>query len=70
MFLQKLSGLPAVFVEREPGRYELRPVETGLEAHGMVEIRDGLKGGERVVTAGAFILKSELLKDSIAGEEH
>ena len=68
--VQKIAGLPAVFVEREPGRYELQPVETGLEAHGMVEIRDGLKGGERVVTAGAFILKSELLKDSIAGEEH
>lgn len=68
--VQKIAGLPAVFVEREPGLYELRPVETGLEAHGMVEIRDGLKGGEKVVTAGAFILKSELLKDSIAGEEH
>jgi len=67
--VQKFSGLPAVFVEQESGRYELRPVETGLEAHGMVEIRHGLKGGEKVVTAGAFILKSELLKDSIAGEE-
>lgn len=67
--VQKIAGLPAVFVELEPGRYELRSVETGLEAHGTVEIREGLKGGERVVTAGAFILKSELLKDSIAGEE-
>lgn len=67
--VQKIGGLPAVFVELEPGRYELRSVETGLEAHGTVEIREGLKGGERVVTAGAFILKSELLKDSIAGEE-
>lgn len=68
--LQKISGLPAVFVEKEPGRYELRPVETGREAHGMVEIRHGLRDGERVVERGAFVLKSEILKGTIAGEEH
>lgn len=68
--VQKIAGLPAVFVEKEPGRYELRPVETGLEAYGLVEIRTGLKEGEKVVVAGAFILKSELMKGSIAGEEH
>jgi len=68
--VQKISGLPAVFVEAGPGRFELRPVETGREAHGMVEIRHGLKDGERIVARGAFILKSELLKASIAGEEH
>jgi cobalt-zinc-cadmium efflux system membrane fusion protein len=68
--VQKIAGLPAVFVERGPGMYELCPVETGLEAHGMVEIRHGLKEGDTVVTRGAFILKSELLKSSIAGEEH
>ncbi|MGH6692280.1 MAG: efflux RND transporter periplasmic adaptor subunit [Gammaproteobacteria bacterium] len=68
--VQKISGLPAVFVETGLGRFELRPVETGREAHGMVEIRHGLKNGERVVAKGAFVLKSELLKGSIAGEEH
>lgn len=68
--LQKISGLPAVFVEKDPGVYELRPVETGREAHGMVEIRHGLQEGERVVFRGAFVVKSELLKGTIAGEEH
>jgi hypothetical protein len=28
----------------------------------MVEIRRGVSSGERVVTAGSFVLKSELLK--------
>ena len=68
--VQKISGLPAVFVEKGPGLYELRPVETGREAHGMVEIRHGLQEGERAVVQGAFVLKSELLKGSIGGEEH
>jgi cobalt-zinc-cadmium efflux system membrane fusion protein len=67
--IQKIAGLPAVFVEKEPGHFELRPVETGREAHGMVEIRHGLKEGERIVAQGAFILKSELLKGTIEGEE-
>ena len=65
-----VSGLPAVFVATAPGRYELRPVEIGREAHGMVEIRHGLREGERVVARGAFVLKSELLKGSIEGEDH
>ena len=67
--VQKISGLPAVFVQTAPGRFELRPVELGREAHGMVEIRNGLQEGEMVVAKGAFVLKSELLKGSIAGED-
>lgn len=67
--VQKISGLPAVFVQIQPGRFELRPVEIGREAHGMVEIRHGLHQGEQVVAEGAFVLKSELLKGTIAGEE-
>jgi len=68
--LQRISGLPVVFVEREAGLFELRPVETGREAHGLVEIRSGLKQGEKVVVRGAFVLKSELLKETIGGDEH
>ena len=68
--IQKISGLPVVFVAIGPTQFELRPVEVGREAHGMVEIRHGLKEGERVVSKGAFVLKSELLKGSIEGEEH
>ena len=67
--VQKVSGLPAVFVEKSPGLFELRPVETGREAHGVVEIRHGLRAGERIVAEGAFILKSELLKGTIGAEE-
>ncbi len=48
-----------VFVARGDGRYELREVETGRQEGDRVEIRSGLDPGERVVTAGAFLLDSE-----------
>jgi Cu(I)/Ag(I) efflux system membrane fusion protein len=48
-----------VFVALGNGRYELRDVETGWRDGGRVEIRSGLKEGEKVVTTGAFLLDSE-----------
>ena len=45
--------------------FVLRPVETGERADGAVEITRGLAEGEKVVVAGAFLLKSELLKKSL-----
>jgi RND family efflux transporter MFP subunit len=48
-----------VFVALGAGRYELREVETGWQDGDRVEIRSGLKPGEQVVTAGAFLLDSE-----------
>lgn len=67
--LQKISGITAVFVDLGEGKYELRPVEIGRDAHGFVEVRHGLAEGERVVSEGAFVLKSELLKGTIEGED-
>jgi Cu(I)/Ag(I) efflux system membrane fusion protein len=49
----------SVFVVKGDGQYQLREVETGWQAGNRVEIRVGLKAGERVVTAGAFLLDSE-----------
>ncbi len=48
--------------------HALQLVKTGLEEHGRVQLLDGLKEGERVVTEGSFILKSEMLKGEL-GEE-
>lgn len=41
------------------GRFEARPVETGIEAVDRIEIRSGLKQGEQVVTSAQFLLDSE-----------
>ena len=52
-------GHVRVFVAAGDGRYELRDVTTGWQQGDRVEIRSGLDAGERVVTAGAFLLDSE-----------
>jgi cobalt-zinc-cadmium efflux system membrane fusion protein len=50
-----------VFREEDPGHFHRVEVKTGRNSEGWIEIRSGLKEGDRVVTGKAFILKSELL---------
>jgi cobalt-zinc-cadmium efflux system membrane fusion protein len=58
--VQPLGGEEVVFIERQPGVYEVRPVTVGHRYGQVTELLTGLSGGERVVTGGAFILRSEL----------
>lgn len=62
--VQELDGETVVFVKTAPGRYEPRPVKTGRAGGGFHEIETGLAPGEAIVVHGAFLLKSELLKDA------
>lgn len=64
--IQDLNGQTAVFVETAPDRFEPRPVETGRSLERLIEIRRGLRAGERVVTEGGFVLKSQLLKSTLS----
>jgi len=57
------------FVEEEPGHYARREVALGEAGPVYLEIRAGLREGERVVTQGAFTLKSEVGKEGM-GEGH
>jgi cobalt-zinc-cadmium efflux system membrane fusion protein len=50
-----------VFVEDKPGTYRRVDVDLGPTSGDMVEVRHGLKPGERIVDHGVFVLKSELL---------
>ncbi|MBN9420076.1 hypothetical protein ABS71_11625 [bacterium SCN 62-11] len=47
-----------VLVEGGPGRYERRPVRTGVESGAQVQITKGLKEGEKVVTQGGLLLEA------------
>ena len=48
-----------VLVERSEGRYEPRPVKLGAHVPGWVQVLDGLKPGERVVTRATFLIDAE-----------
>jgi cobalt-zinc-cadmium efflux system membrane fusion protein len=65
--VQQMDGETVVFVRSGAEQYHRRSVTAGTDVAGELEIVKGLKAGEVVVTAGAFLLKSELLKP--AGEE-
>jgi cobalt-zinc-cadmium efflux system membrane fusion protein len=67
--IQEIEGKPFVFVKTRARAFERRDVALGREAEGWVEVRSGVEEGEEVATAGSFLLKSELLKGSLAEEE-
>jgi cobalt-zinc-cadmium efflux system membrane fusion protein len=56
-----------VFVKTADDRYERRVVKLGRQTHDVVEVLDGVKAGDPVVTTGGFILKSEFAKGSLGG---
>ncbi|MBM3522788.1 MAG: efflux RND transporter periplasmic adaptor subunit, partial [Alphaproteobacteria bacterium] len=66
--LQEVGGESVVFVREGEARFRMRSVRTGRQAGDRVEALEGVRSGEPVVTAGSFLLKSELLKRQMAGE--
>jgi cobalt-zinc-cadmium efflux system membrane fusion protein len=68
--LQRLEDKWCVFVPRESGVFEIRPVGRGRDMGGEVEIVSGLKAGETVVVEGAFLLRAEAEKARGEGEHH
>jgi len=57
--VQQVEGRDVVFVKVEGG-FQAVPVAVGSRSGGRVEILDGLRPGQTVVTKGAFVLKSQL----------
>jgi cobalt-zinc-cadmium efflux system membrane fusion protein len=69
--VQRAGERTFVFVpgERE-GEYEARDVELGELVGGFHTVISGLQSGERVVTKGGFILKTQLMKGDLGEHEH
>ena len=63
--LQRDQGRTFVFVQRSLNEYEVRDVHVGESNGTVTAILAGLNEGEPVVTHGAFVLKSELLKKPV-----
>jgi len=69
--LQTLDGEQVVFVQTADG-FEPRPVEVGRRGGDDVEIRNGLRSGERYVSRGGFTIKAEMARGDLehAGHAH
>ena len=66
--VQQIDDDAVVFVQTGDDTFHKRVVRAGAGLGGLVPIDAGLKAGERVVTVGAFMLKSKLKAGSIEAE--
>lgn len=63
--VQQAENQTLVFIRNSPGVYDPVPVQLGASTETEVEVVSGIEVGAEVVTTGAFVLKTEILKDSI-----
>ncbi|MBU2574576.1 MAG: efflux RND transporter periplasmic adaptor subunit [Elusimicrobia bacterium] len=68
--VQNGSAGPFVFVKTGDTDFVPRPVRTGIEKDGLTEIIKGVVPGDKVVVEGAFLLKSEMMKSQLGGDDH
>jgi cobalt-zinc-cadmium efflux system membrane fusion protein len=60
--VQDMDGQNIVFIREAADRFRARQVRLGRQTGSQVEVLEGIKTGETIVTKGSFLLKSELLK--------
>ena len=56
------EGRSFVFTHKEKGYWIRRPVVTGREIGGQLEVLDGLTTDQTILTEGAFVAKSDVLR--------
>jgi RND family efflux transporter MFP subunit len=64
------AGRPIVFVQREGETFERRAVTLGPRSGDLVQITDGVKPGDRVVTKGAYLVRLASLSTSVPAHGH
>lgn len=64
------GGRPIVFVQREGETFERRAVTLGARAGDLVQIQQGVKPGEHVVTKGAYLVRLASLSTSVPAHGH
>jgi cobalt-zinc-cadmium efflux system membrane fusion protein len=67
--LQEIYGQSVVFIQTEPSKFQKRVIELGERTKDAIEIRSGLKAGEKVVTSGSFYVKAAFLREQIGEGE-
>ena len=64
------AGRPIVFVQREGETFERRAVTLGPRSGDLVQVIEGVKPGERVVTKGAYLVRLASLSTSVPAHGH
>jgi cobalt-zinc-cadmium efflux system membrane fusion protein len=64
------AGRPIVFVQREGETFERRAVTLGPRSGDLVQIMEGIKPGDRVVTKGAYLVRLASLSTSVPAHGH
>ncbi len=64
------AGVTVVYVQRDGEQFERRPVLTGVRDGTWVEIREGLRAGERIVTRGSYLVHLAGAAGSIPAHGH
>jgi cobalt-zinc-cadmium efflux system membrane fusion protein len=65
--VQRIGERAVVFIPStdKPGKFQVRDVQLGEAMGGFHQIREGLQAGDRVVTKGSFVLKTQLMKGQL-----
>jgi cobalt-zinc-cadmium efflux system membrane fusion protein len=66
--VQDVEGKATVFRQSDDRHFQPVRVRLGRQASARMEILEGLKPGDIIATEGSFLLKSELLKQSMSQE--
>lgn len=64
------AGRPIVFVQRGGETFERRAVTLGPRSRDLVQITEGIKPGDRVVTKGAYLVRLASLSTSVPAHGH
>jgi RND family efflux transporter MFP subunit len=64
------NGRPVVFVMAGGESFHKRPVRTGIRSGGQVQVLEGVKEGERVVSLGAYEIKLSTATGATVGHGH
>jgi RND family efflux transporter MFP subunit len=64
------AGRPIVFVQLEGETFERRAVTIGARSGDVVQLLDGVKPGERVVTRGAYLVRLASLSTTVPAHGH
>ena len=67
--LQDLEGRKVLFITENGREFIPRPVDLGRVSGGKIEVAGGLREGERYAVKGGFVLKSELRKGELTGDD-